>query len=167
MVEHEIAVGLVMECIAPSNPWGTHHWIPVQILQGAPDTPPWAVLARGSDRVRYFAGTFAIRLYSTETGFYRDNLSAERPRLWVATQPDGPEPPIAILAVTANPAEGEGYTQTGTNVVEVIDMPADIAAEIAAFVEANHVEQVFEKRKRDKRPSAFLGRRGPSSGSRS
>lgn len=167
MVEHEIQVGLVIECIAPSNPWGTHHWIPVHVLEGAPETSPWTALSRASDRVRYFAGTFAIKLYSTETAFYRDNLAADRPRLWVAMQPDGSEPPISILAVTADPTEGEGYTQTGTNVVEVVDMPASVAAEIAAFVEANHVERTFEKRKRDKRPSAFLERRGPQTGNRS
>ena len=164
MVEHEITVGLVMECIAPSNPWGTHHWLPVQILEGAPDTPPWTELSRGSDRARYFAGTFVIKLYSTDTAYYRDNLAAERPRLWVAMRPEGAEPPIEIIAVTADPTEGEGYTQTGTNVVEVIDMPMAVAAEIAAFVEAHHVERVFEKRKRDKRPPAFMERRGPISG---
>lgn len=167
MVEHEITVGLVMECIAPSNPWGTHHWLPVQVLEGVPDAPPWTVLARASDRVRYFAGAFVVKLYSTETAYYRDNLAAERPRLWVAMQPEGPEPPLSIIAVTADPTEGEGYTQTGTSVVEVVDMPAGIAEEIATFVAQHHVERVFEKRKRDKRPPAFLDRRGPSSGSRS
>lgn len=164
MVEHEIAVGLVLECIAPSNPWGTHHWLPVQILAGALETPPWTELSRGSDRARYFAGTFVIKLYSTDTAYYRDNLVAERPKLWVAMRPEGPEPPIEIIAVTADPTEGEGYTQTGTNVVEVIDMPIAVAAEIAAFVEAHHVERVFEKRKRDKRPPAFMERRGPIRG---
>lgn len=167
MVEHEITIGLVMECIAPSNTWGTHHWLPVQVLEGVPATTPWTVLARASDRVRYFAGSFVLKLYSTETAYYRDNLTAEKPRLWVAMQPDGSEPPLSIIAVTADPTEGEGYTQTGTNVVEVVDMPAGIAEEIAGFVAQHHVERVFEKRKRDKRPPAFLDRRGPSTGSRS
>jgi Protein of unknown function (DUF3305) len=164
MVEHEITVGLVIERLAPSNVWGEPIWLPLQVLQGVPDAPPWTVLAQATDRVRYFAGAFAVKLYSTETAFYRDNLTAEQAKLWVAMQPQGAEPPVEILCVTADPTEGEGYTQTGTNVVEAIAMPDWMAAEIAAFVTAHHVERVFEKRKRDKRPSGFVERRGPGGG---
>ncbi len=164
MVEHEMTVGLVIERLAPSNPWGEYIWLPLQVLQGVPEAPAWTVLARASDRVRYFAGAFAVKLYSTETAFYRDNLTAERPKLWIAMQPLGPEPPVEILCVTADPTEGEGYTQTGTNVVETIDMPDWVAADIAAFVEAHHVERKFEKRQRDKRPSGFIERRLPGEG---
>lgn len=161
MVEREMIVGLVLECLAPVSQWGEPIWLPVQILDGAPETPPWTVLSRGSDRVRYYAGSFSVRLYATETQFYRDNLAAEQPKLWVAMRPQGAEPPVEIMSVTADPTEGEGYTQTGTNVVEVIDMPPAIAAEIAAFVAEHHVERVFEKRKRDKRPPDLMGRRPP------
>lgn len=164
MVEHDIEVGLVIECLAPSNAWAEPHWLPVQILEDVPETPPWTVISRGSDRVRYFAGAFTVRLYSTDTAYYRDNLMAERPRLWVAMRPGGAAPPLEIIAVTADPTEGEGYTQTGTNVVEVIDMPDGVAAEIAAFVAEHYVEQVFEKRKRDKRPPDMMGRRRPVDG---
>ena len=164
MAEREFVVGLVVERIDPSSPWGQPIWMPAQILEGVPDTPPWTVLSKGPDRVRYFAGAFAVRLHSGDTAFYRDNLTAERPRLWVAMRPDGIEPPVDIIAVTADPTEGEGYTQTGTNVVEVIDIPPGLAAEIAAFVTEHHVERVFEKRKRDKRPPDLMGRRRPLDG---
>lgn len=161
MVEHEIIVGLVVECLAPSNPWGEHIWLPVQILESVPDTPAWAVLGRGPDRARYYAGAFAVKLYSTGTAYYRDNLASERPCLWVGMRPQGDQPPLEILAVTADPTEGEGMTETGTNVVEVIEMPLALVEEIAAFIEAHHVERPFEKRKRDKRPPDMMGRRKP------
>ena len=147
MAEREFIVGLVLERIDPSSPWGEPIWMPAQILEGVPDTPAWTVLSKGADRVRYFAGAFAVRLHSADTAFYRDNLSAERPRLWVAMRPEGREPPVEIIAVTADPTEGEGYTQTGTNVVEVIDVPPGLAAAIAAFVGEHHVERVFKKRR--------------------
>jgi hypothetical protein len=165
MVERELVVGLVVERLDPSSPWGEPIWLPVQVLEGVPDAPPWTVLGTGADRIRFFAGSFTVKLYSTETQFYRDNLTAERPRLWVAMRPEGPEPPLDIIAVTADPTEGEGYTQTGTNVVEVVDMPAGLAAEIAAFVTEHHIERVFEKRKRDKRPPHMIERRRPIDGS--
>jgi hypothetical protein len=160
MVQHEMIIGLVIERLAPSSPWGEPIWLPVQALAGVPDTAPWTVLGRSSDRVTYYAGAFAITLYSTDTALYRDNLMADRPKLWVGMQPDGPEPPMEGITVTADPAEGEGMTQTGTCIVEAIDMPGWIAAEVAAFVEAHHVEREFVKRKRDKRPPEMVGRRG-------
>ena len=161
MVEREIIVGLVIERLDPSTKWGEPIWLPRQALDGVPDTQPWTILSKGTDRVSYFAGAFAVHLYSTETAYYRDNLLADRPRLWVVMRPDGPEPPVDIIAVTADPTEGEGYTETGTNVVEVIDIPPGLAAAIAEFVDAHHVERVFEKRKRDKRPPQLGERRRP------
>lgn len=167
MVEREIIVGLVIERLDPSTVWGEPIWLPRQALDGVPEAPPWTILSKGADRVSYFAGAFSIRLYSTETEYYRSNLLAERPRLWVVMRPDGPEPPVDIIAVTADPTEGEGYTETGTNVVEVIDIPPGLASEIAAFVDEHHVERVFEKRKRDKRPPQLGERRRPIDADRS
>lgn len=164
MIEDEIIVGLVVERIAPLTEWGEPIWMPLQALDGVPDATPWTVLATGPDRVRYYAGAYPVHLYASETTFYRDNLTAERPCLWVVMSPHGAEPPVEILAVTADPTEGEGYTQTGTNTVEVVDMPPGLASEIAAFVADHHVEQVFEKRKRDKRPPDLMGRRRPLDG---
>lgn len=161
MVQHDIPVGLVLECLAPGSQWGEPIWLPVQVLDGVPDTPPWTVLAKLPDRTRYFAGGHVVTLYGSETGFYRDNLASGSPKLWIAMRPQGSRPPVEILAVTADPTEGEGYTQTGTNVVEVIEMPERIAAEIAAFVAEHHVERTFEKRQRDNRPSGKLSRRRP------
>ena len=164
MADHEIVVGLVLERLAPSNPWGDYIWLPLQVLQGVPEASAWTELSRTADRVRYFAGAFAVKLYAAETGFYRDNLTADRAKLWVAMRPEGAEPPVEILVVTADPTEGEGYTETGTNLVETVDMPDWMAAEIAVFIEAHHVERVFEKRKRDKKPSGYIDRRLPGDG---
>jgi hypothetical protein len=167
MVEREILIGLVVERLDPSNAWGEPIWLPCQALDGIPEAPPWTILSKGADRVRYFAGAFAVQLYSTETAYYRSNLLADRPRLWVVMRPDGAEPPVDIVAVTADPTEGEGYTETGTNVVEVIDIPPGLAAAIAEFVDEHHVERVFEKRKRDKRPPQLGDRRRPLDDDRS
>jgi Protein of unknown function (DUF3305) len=157
----EITVGLVLERLDSSSPWGEPIWRPAQVLAGVPDTPPWTVLDKGADRASYFAGAHTISLYVSHAGFYRDNLMAAEPKIWVAMQPDGPEPPVGILAVTVDPTEGEGYTETGTNVVEAMPMPDWLAGEIAQFVAEHFVERTFEKRKRDKRPPDLMGRRRP------
>ena len=80
--------------------------------------------------MRYFAGAFTVTLYSTDTAFYRDNLDVERPQpVGRRCGRKGRSRRSRSSRVTADPTEGEGYTQTGTNVVEVIDMPDWIAAE--------------------------------------
>ena len=123
----------------------------------------WTPLGRTAQCVRYYAGEAAIHLYSTETANYRDNLASGAPKLWVVLRPVGPEPPVEVPLVTADPSEGEASTEAGSDVVETVDMPAGIAAQIASFVEAHHVERPFLKRKRDRgKPSDRPG--GETSG---
>lgn len=159
MAELEIPVGLVMERIAPLNAWAQDIWLPVQLLPGSPETAPWTEISRAADRSRYFAGCFVITLHATHAGFYLDNLAMKPPKVWVAMRAREGEPPIEIVQVTADPTEGEGYTETGTNVVEVIDLPDWIAVEIASFATAHHVERPFEKRKRDRMSPDRMGRK--------
>ena len=155
-------VGVVIACHAPSSVWGEPLWVPEQALDGAPLTPQWTVLSATKDKTTYFAGSFPVELHTGNTGYYRDNLMGDRPKLWVVMRPQGPQPPVEIVLVTADPTEGEGATETGTNVVGVVDMPASVATEIASFVERHHVERVFEKRKRDKSgPRERRGAGGP------
>ena len=62
----------------------------------------------------------------------------------------GAEPPYALYLVTADPAEGEGMTAAGNNIVEPVPMPDIVRDTVAAFVAEHHVEEVFVKRKRDR-----------------
>ncbi len=163
MAEHDpFMVGVVIACHAPSSVWGEAIWVPEQVLEGAPLTPPWTILSATKDKTIYFAGSYPVQLYPASTGYYRDNLMGERPKLWVVMRPHAAQPPVEIVLVTADPTEGEGATETGTNVVGVVDMPASVAGEIAKFVESHHVERVFEKRTRDKsKPRERRGGGGP------
>ena len=43
--------------------------------------------------------------------------------LGVALRPTGVEPPYDLIAVTADPAEGEAFTQNGDHLVDVVPMP--------------------------------------------
>ena len=81
--------------------------------------------------------------------------------LWVALRPTGVEPPYEIFAVTADPAEGEALTESGSDLVDVVPMPEAIRVQIEAFVAEHHVERPFYKRKRDRADPEALARRGP------
>jgi len=157
-----IPVGVVVERSKGSSPWVDFHWRPVSILAGVPDTPAWTKLAEDADRTTFYAGATSIELYRTETAHYRDNLQTEEPLLWVILRPAEGDPPYHLMAVTADPAEGEGMTEAGADIVEAVSMPESVQEAIAAFVVEHHVEREFVKRKRDRANLDALARRGPS-----
>ena len=108
-----------------------------------------------------FRSQAAVGLYRSDTSGYRDNLGSDAPALWVALRPTGVEPPYEILAVTADPSEGEAMTEAGNDMVEPVAMPDSIRDAVAAFVAEHHVERTFFKRTRDRADPDALARRGP------
>ena len=156
-----IPVGVVVERRKASNPWIDVAWRPVGVLAGAPDAAPWTILESSDDRASFYAGLAEIALYRTETGYYRDNLNSGRPSLWVSLRPTGVEPPFEIVAVSADPAEGESFTQAGNDIVEALPMPGSVRAIVEAFMTEHHVEQPFFKRKRDRADPEALAPRSP------
>jgi hypothetical protein len=71
------------------------------------------------------------------------------------------EPGHQIVRVTADPSEGEAFTEAGNDIVESVPMPDSIRETLAAFVAEHHVEQPFYKRTRDRADKEALGRRVP------
>jgi hypothetical protein len=157
-----IAVGVVVERRKAQSPWIDFTWQPVAVLAGEPDAAPWTVLSQDGERASFYAGAAEIELHRTETGNYRDNLGSGAPMLWVALRPTGVEPPYEIFAVTADPSEGEAWTEAGTDLVDVVPMPQPVRAAIDAFVAEHHVERVFHKRARDRADPEALARRAPT-----
>lgn len=150
-----MTVGLIVERHPLSGPWGGVAWRPVAVFPEPPDAAPWTPLGHFGSATRYYAGTYDIALYSTETANYRDNLEAAEATLWVVMRATGPEPPVEVVAITADPSEGEGSTEAGSNIVETVAMPAEVAGVVARFIAEHHVERPVYKRQRDRH------RRGP------
>jgi hypothetical protein len=157
----KIAVGIVVARRKADSPWIDFTWKPVAALAGLPDAAPWTVLSQDPDGVTFYAGAAEIELYRTETTNYRDNLGSSAPMLWVALRQTGVDPPYEVFAVTADPAEGEAWTEAGSDLVDVVPMPETVRATIDAFVAEHHVERVFHKRQRDRADPEALARRGP------
>ncbi len=142
-----LMVGVVVERRAARSPWIDALWRPVAVLPDAPALPRLASLGAGADGERFYAGPWEMELHRTDTATYRDNLFTGRPLLWVALRREGAAPPV-VVGVTADPAEGESWTEAGSDSVETVAMPGEIEALVAAFVAEHHVERVFVKRKR-------------------
>jgi Protein of unknown function (DUF3305) len=157
----QISVAVVVERRKAESPWIDFTWRPVTALPGAPVAAPWTPLSTEGDVTTFYAGTADVALYRTDTAHYRDNLVSGSPALWVALRPTGVEPPFDLIAVTADPAEGEAFTQNGDQLVEAVPMPEAVRAVVEAFVAEHHVEQPFVKRKRDRADPEALARRGP------
>jgi hypothetical protein len=157
-----IPVGVVVERRKAKSVWVEFLWRSVSVLVGRPSAEPWTPLDTQAERVLFYAGEAVIELHRTETTCYRDNLASAAPQLWVVLHPTASEPPYQLLAVTADPAEGEAFTDAGSNLVETVPMPADIVAIVGQFVARHHVERSFSKRRRQ--PAEFRREGGPGSG---
>lgn len=143
-----IPVGVVVERRRAKSAWAEFLWRPISVLVGTPSAAPWTPLDTQADRVLFYAGDAVIDLHRTETTYYRDNLASAAPQLWVVLNPTAFEPPYELLAVTADPAEGEAFTDAGNNLVESVPMPPEIAEAVAQFIATHHVERPFVKRRR-------------------
>jgi hypothetical protein len=156
-----IGVGVLVERRRATNPWDDFLWKPVSVLVGEPAAEPWTQLGRAGEVVTFYAGAADIELFRSETGHYRENLATQTPSLWVALRPCDGDPPYRLMGVTADPAEGESFTQVGENVVEAVPMPAAVCEAIAAFVAEHHVERPFVKRQRDRKTPGMVERHVP------
>lgn len=149
-----IPVGVVVERRKAKSVWIDFLWRPVSVFVGKATAAPWTSLDRETETSLFFAGEAVIELHRTETTNYRGNLASGAPVLWVALRPVASEQPYEILAVTADPAEGEAFTDAGSNLVEVVPMPPEIIEAVAQFIAQHHVERPFVKRRRDQQMPA-------------
>jgi hypothetical protein len=154
-----IAVGVIVERSKAASQWADYIWRPTAVLVGQPDAAAWTKLADDGERATFYAGPASVELHRSETANYRDNLATGAPSLWVVLRETGAEPPYSLFLVTADPAEGEGMTAAGNDLVEPVPMPESIREQVAAFVAEHHVEREFFKRKRDRADPDSLGRR--------
>ncbi len=159
-----IPVGIVVDRSKAASPWVDFVWRPITALAGVPATAPWTVLSEDAHTTRFYAGCADIELHRSEAENYRENLATGAPLLWVALRPTEGEPPFAIAAVTADPAEGEAFTEAGSDLVDSVPMPHPIEEEVARFVAEHHVQRDFVKRKRDRADQEALARRTKASG---
>ncbi|UIJ73191.1 DUF3305 domain-containing protein [Aurantimonas sp. HBX-1] len=142
-------VGVVVERRPSSSPWAEHAWRIAAIVPEAPGTPDGQVLGSDGDATLIYAGSTEVEFHRVETANYRDNLATGQAGLWVTLALLSEEPGIRLIAVTADPAEGESMTEIGDLLVEVAPMPPEMAERLAEFVRVHHVERKFIKRRRD------------------
>lgn len=153
-----IRLGVIAVSQEPVTRWGVRGFVPSAVMAELPQLAPITRLGPPGDRETWYLGAADLVLYRGDTGHYRDNLGSGRPSVWVAVK-SGRAPDV--VGITADPYEGEGWAGDPGLVVEAVAMPAPVAARLAAFFAAHHVEETFVKRKRQRSDPEALGRAGP------
>jgi len=159
-----IAVGVVVERRKAASRWVEFVWRAVGVLPDEADMTPWTVIREQEDATLFYAGSATVDLHRSETERYRDNLATGTPKAWIVLSPSEGVWPYVVSAVTADPAEGEAFTEAGANLVEAVPMPEALHETIEKFIAEHHVERQFVKRERREANPEALARRGRKGG---
>lgn len=154
-----IPVGVVVERRKAVSPWVDFVWRGISVLPDEPEMMPWTVLREEKGTTLFYAGSATVDLYRSETARYRDNLATGAPSVWIVLTPSDDAWPYVVSAVTADPAEGEAFTEAGANLVEAVPMPEALHETIENFIAEHHVEREFVKRERRRADPEALARR--------
>lgn len=154
-----IPVGVVVERRKAESPWIDFVWRGIGVLPDEPEMMAWTILREQAGSTLFYAGSATVDLYRSETARYRDNLATGAPSIWIVLAPSEGAWPYAVLAVTADPAEGEAFTEAGANLVEAVPMPEVLQQAIENFIAEHHVETEFVKRERRRADPEALARR--------
>ena len=131
----------------PASRWSTGELRPVMVLPAEPGTPPGTRLSDEDGVETWYLGARDMVLWSGDAGHHLDNLRSGRASVWVALR--GADPARAeVVAVTADPYEGEGLASDPDLIVDAVPMPDPVARAVSDFAQAHFVEMPFKKRKR-------------------
>lgn len=108
-------------------------------------------MRRDGDAVEFHAATCPLVLHRTDAEAYLQGLSDTPPAIYVVMRESETDAPLDIVLVTASPYEAQDYADTGEELVEKVPMPDGLVAWIRDFAQAHHEDEVFIKRKRDKK----------------
>jgi len=143
-------LGVVIRRAPGVTRWAKHAWRVVAVLPGAGNAT-WKELRREGDVVEYHATTLPLELYRTETEACLVALSDAIPAIYVIMRQGQGNHPLDVIMVTASPYEAQDYADSGEELIEKVPMPAGLIGWIREFVEAHHEDEVFIKRRRDKK----------------
>jgi hypothetical protein len=154
-----IPVAVLVERRPSTTPWAEWSWQAMDVLETAPELPPWTVLREAAGRTLFLAGSAEVALYPTDTANYRDNLSAAAPRVWVVLRPAQAPHGLTLHAVTVDGGEAEALADAGQDLMDALPLPGFLAAAMRPFVAEHHVERAFFKRRRDRADPEARGRK--------
>lgn len=145
-------VGILVEKRAAISAWQNWSWAVRAVIPVKTDIAreEWQVLIREEEYALFHTGHLPVELHRAETAAYKQNLGMENPVVYVAVRPHPVatgEGAIMPYLVTVSPDEAMACTE-GDDAVFPVAMPGFIRVWLDRFIELNHREAHFEKRKR-------------------
>ncbi len=149
--QKEMPIGVIVRKTPGVTRWAKWNWRAVALLPGA-GPANWQELRREGEAVEYHAATLPLTLWADETEAYMVNLSDGQPSLYLVLRNElEGETPLNAVLLTASPFEGQDYADTGEEIVEKIPMTEGLIAWVRDFTLQYHQDEVFVKRRRDKK----------------
>ena len=146
MTEAIYEIGVILARRESANKWAPVTWRPFAALAAAPPLAPLSFISQVERDALHYAGAFTLSFHSSETSHYRDNLQSGRPSIWVAMNVENDVPTVST--VTVDPYEGEALAEIFGEGLDAVPMPQSVQDVLSRFVQENHVERAFVKRKR-------------------
>lgn len=145
---------------ARNNRWVDGHWQVAGVIAGS-ETAGRAASARqlhtATEGQQYLWSALRIQLYRDDAESYYFNLVSDNPSVFVICNQEAGEPPVPFMA-TLSYGEATSYMETD-EVVESVDMPAELYRWAERFVLEHYVPEKRKKRKRESWKTAGNGPR--------
>lgn len=142
-----MTTGIILERHVSARPWQEHVWRLVDVIPHGTSEAPWAEVARGDGWVRYAACQLTLELFPRETDGYAQNLTSTKPQVFVILRSSGGDFEFEPFHATVCPYEAQAYLDSGEDTVEGVAMPPEIRQWVTTFVERNHRDERFVKRR--------------------
>lgn len=151
MTLHHLSMplGIVIRKAPGVTRWARWSWRAVAVVPGAP-AANWVELRREGEAVEYHAATVQLDLWSSDTEAYLVALASRVPGIAVVMRQEGDGFPQVVLA-TASPYEAQDYQDDSAALVSLVPMTPGLIAWTHGFVQEHHREEVFIKRRRDRK----------------
>jgi len=140
-------LGIVLRRSPGATRWAKWAWRAVSVLPGA-GPADWRVLREQDNVTDFHAATVALDLHGSDAEAYRHGLSTQVPCIYVILREGDP---LDIVLATASPYEAQDYADSSEEIVEKVPMPEGLVAWVRDFALTHYEEDVFKKRKRDKK----------------
>ena len=148
-----IPVGIIVERRKAASQWIDYVWRPSVGLAACRKRKPWTMPVARRRRHDVLCRRGDDRIVPERDRAIIATISPAINSLWVVLRPTESDPPYSLLAVTADPSEGEAFSETGADLVEVVPLPDNVREAMIDFVAEHHVEQTFFKRQARSRRS--------------
>ncbi|GAA6180504.1 MULTISPECIES: DUF3305 domain-containing protein [unclassified Shimia] len=146
-----LPLGIVIRRTPSASRWVPFAWKVVAVLPGAAQAD-WQVLRKEGEAVEFHAKTVPLELWHTDTEAYLTTLSSRVPSVGVVMrETETGKHPYDVLLATASAYEFQDYADSGEELLELVPMPEGLIAFLRDFVQTHHEEEIFVKRRRDKK----------------